>query len=99
MNNGSAGYWAFIEKIHDLTEYVQELLRQNGRLKRQLEELEQQQQDRDAQIASLRQRLRLRREEDAPPEAPSAPSGNGASSESGVWRPSLQLSQPGVRTC
>lgn len=97
MNNGSAGYWAFIEKIHDLTEYVQELLRQNGRLKRQLEELEQQQQDRDAQIASLRQRLR--REEDETPEAPSAPSGNGASSESGVWRPSLQLSQPGVRTC
>ena len=94
MENASAGYWAFVEKIHDLTEYVQELLRQNGRLKRRVEELEQGQEDRDAQIASLRQRL----EDDPAPES-AAESGDGACSGSGVWRPGLQLGQPSVRTC
>ena len=93
MENGKADYWAFIEKIHDLTEYVQELLRQNGRLKRRVEELEQEQEDRDEQIASLRQRLK---HEDP---APRAEGGNGASAEKSVWRPRLQLTHPGVRTC
>ena len=41
MEQGVTDYWAFIERIHDLTEYVQELLRKNGRLQRRIEDLEQ----------------------------------------------------------
>ncbi len=97
MQNCKADYWTFIEKIHDLTEYVQELLRQNGRLKQRLDELEKQREDRDAQISSLRKRLG------------SNGNGNGAkpgdegseiaATESEIWRPSLQLDHPRVRTC
>ncbi len=97
MEHGKSGYWAFVEKIHDLTEYVQELLRQNGRLKRRVAELEQQQNGRDSQIDPVRRRLGD--EGESPPTPAPSDQGERADSELGVWRPRLRVAHPGVRTC
>ena len=51
MERRVTDYWAFIERIHDLTEYVQELLRKNGRLQRRIEDLEKEKVARASQVA------------------------------------------------
>ena len=61
MKHGVRDYWSFIEKIQDATDYVQELLTENSRLRRRMADLERQKEELAEELDRLRQMLDRRR--------------------------------------
>ena len=57
MKHGVRDYWSFIEKIQDATDYVQELLIENSRLRRRMADLERQKEELAEELDRLRQML------------------------------------------
>ncbi len=55
MKHGVRDYWAFVEKIQDATDYVQELLTENSQLRRRMVDLERAKEELAAELEQLRQ--------------------------------------------
>ncbi len=69
MKHGVRDYWAFVEKIQDATDYVQELLTENQRLRARNAELERQKAALAQQLGDLRGLLQRQQCEDPLPHA------------------------------
>ncbi len=64
MNKDSRDYWSFVEKIQEATDYVQELLTENGDLRRRMTSLEQEKKDLAEKLGTLRGLIHRERPED-----------------------------------
>ncbi len=82
MKHNARDYWSFVEKIHDATDYVQELLTENRRLRRRMVDLEQEKAELARELAQLSQLL------DRGRDVPSLPSRSATPPQ-----PSLRLAQ------
>ena len=58
MKNGARDYWSFVEKIQDATDYVQELLTENSRLRRRMADLERAKEELAEELEQLRRMSR-----------------------------------------
>ncbi len=55
MRNGTRDYWSFVEKIQDASDYVQELLTENSRLRRRMADLQTAKEELAKELEQLRQ--------------------------------------------
>ncbi|MCP3961848.1 MAG: hypothetical protein GY719_28735 [bacterium] len=64
MKHRARDYWSFVEKLHDITDYVQELEKENARLQRLLAETEEKNAALVSQRSTLRRLIKRGREDD-----------------------------------